>query len=87
MMKEEGKDHYLQEKIKRVIGLMKKEIRKKLQNSQKATPKQYCYNVKKEEHDKEECDFVKAKAIKSSASKEQTFHNFEKCVIDTTKKL
>ena len=66
---------------------MKEEIRKKLQNSQKTTPKQYGYSVKKEEHDKEECNFIKAKEVKSSASKEQIFHNFEKCVIDVTKKL
>ena len=42
-------------------------------------PKTYGYRAQKDEHEIENSEFIKAKGVKKSASKELTFHDFDKC--------
>ena len=38
-------------------------------------PKTYCYRAQKDDHKIEDCEFIKATAVKKSTSKELPFHN------------
>ena len=49
-----------------------------------AAPKTYGYRVQKYDLEIEDSEFIKAKGVKRSASKELIFHYFDKCVHDVT---
>ena len=81
MMKEEEKDLFLLEKNKKVIGMTKDEAIGKIIVKFAATkPKTHGYKVQKDDYEIEDSEFIKAKGIKKTASKELTFYDFDTCV-------
>ena len=78
MMKEEEKNHNLQEKNKKVFRLIKdKRGGKIITKFSTIAPKTYGYSVQKDYHEIEDSEFIKAKGVKKSACKDLTFHDFD----------
>ena len=78
MMKEEEKNHCLQQRNKKVIGLMKYEKKRKLITKFATTaPKTYGPRVQQDYQEKGGSEFIKVKRVKKSTSKELIFHDFD----------
>ena len=69
-VKQEEADPFLQERTKKKIILIKDEGEVKIITQFAATaPKTYCYRAQKDDHKIEDCEFIKATAVKKSTSK------------------
>ena len=78
MMKEEEKNHNLQEKNKKVFRLIKDKRGGKIVTKFSTTAPKTCgYSVQKDYHEIEDSEFIKAKGVKKSACKDLTFHDFD----------
>ena len=74
--KEENEDHYIQ-KTTNINCLIKDEKVARIATKFAAVrAKIYAYRIQKYDHETKHSDIIKAKRVKTSASKELTFHDF-----------
>ena len=71
-------------KNKNVIGLMKdKKSEKIIKKFAAAVSKSYSYMVQKDDHEKEDLEFIRTIGVKKLPSKDLRFSDYEKCVFDS----